>query len=66
MAWICAHSAGNAMAYFIEPKHDDPSKRTVILVWSIMKTPRKKIGTKEEYTNNDPMLADFFLNPMDL
>jgi hypothetical protein len=54
------------MTYFIEPEQDDPSKRTVILVWSIIKTWRKNIGMKEEYCNNDPMLADFFLNPTDL
>jgi hypothetical protein len=32
----------------------------------IIRTRGKNIGTKEEYTNNDPMLADFFLDQMEL
>jgi hypothetical protein len=66
MAWVFAHLAGDAITYFIEPEQDDPSKHTVILVRSIIKTRRKNIGMKEEYTTNDPMLADFFLNSTDL
>jgi hypothetical protein len=54
-----AHSAGDDMTYFIEPGQDDKSKRALILVRSIIKTWRKNIETKEEYTNNDPMLEIF-------
>jgi hypothetical protein len=61
-----AHSAGDALTYFIEPEHDDPTKRNVILVRSIIRTRRKNIGTPEEYTNNDPILADFFLSHPEL
>jgi ribosomal protein S12 len=55
-----AHSAGDAMTYFIETEKEDPSKRDVILVRSIIRTRRKHIGTKEEHVNNDPLLVKFF------
>jgi hypothetical protein len=65
--WLSfAHLAGDAMTYFSEPELDNKSKCTTILVQSIIQTRRKNIRTKEEYTNNDPMLADFFLDPMEL
>jgi hypothetical protein len=54
------------MTYFIEPELDNKSKCTTILVWSIIRTRRKNIVTIEEYTNNNPILADFFLDPMEL
>ena len=61
-----AHSSGDAMTYFIETERDDPKKRNVILVRSIIRSRRKNIGTPEEYTNNDPTLADFFLSHPEL
>ena len=54
------------MTYFIETKRDKHCKRNVILVWSIIKTCCKNIGKPEEYTNDDPMFADFFLTQPDL
>jgi hypothetical protein len=60
--WLgIAHSTGDAMTYFIETERDETSKRNVILVWSIIKTRRKNIGTATEFVNDDPALADFFL-----
>jgi hypothetical protein len=61
-----AHSAGDAMTYFIETEQDDPTKRNVILVRSIIRTRRKNIGTKTKFTNDDPALADFFLTHPEL
>ena len=54
------------MTYFIETEKEDASQWNVILVRSIVKTQRKNIGTKEEYTDNDPLLANFFLSPSEL
>jgi hypothetical protein len=60
--WLgIAHSAGDAMTYFIETERDETNKRNVILVWSIIKTRRKNIGTATEFVNDDPALAKFFL-----
>jgi hypothetical protein len=61
--WLgIAHSAGDAMTYFIETERDGMSKRNVILVRSIIRTHRKNIGTEEEFVNDDPVLANFFLS----
>jgi hypothetical protein len=61
--WLgVAHSAGDAMTYFIETERDETSKRNVILVRSIIRTRRKNIGTADEFVNDDPALADFFLS----
>ena len=60
--WLgIAHSAGDAMTYFIETERDDNTKRNVILVRSIIRTRRKNLGTTTEFVNDDPTLADFFL-----
>lgn len=61
-----AHSSGDAMTYFIETENEDKKKRNVILVRSIIRTRRKHIGTKEEYVNEDPTLANFFLSQPEL
>jgi hypothetical protein len=55
-----AHSAGDAKTYFIETERDETNKRNVILVWSIIKTRRKNIGTATEFVNDDPDLAENF------
>ena len=65
--WLgIAHSAGDAMTYFIETEQDEPTKRNVILVRSIIRTRRKNIGTSTEFINEDPALADFFLTQPEL
>jgi hypothetical protein len=61
--WLgIAHSAGDAMTYFMETERDGTSKRNVILVWSIIGTCCKNIGTADEFVNEDPALANFFLS----
>jgi hypothetical protein len=57
-----AHSAGDAMTYFIETERDGTSKHNVILVWSIISSRQKNIGTAAEFVNEDPALGDFFLS----
>jgi hypothetical protein len=65
--WLgSAHLAGDAMTYFIETEKETNSSRNMILVRSIIQTRRKNIGTKEEYVNDNPMLADFFLSDPEL
>jgi hypothetical protein len=61
-----AHSAGDAMTYFIETEKETPKARNVILVRSIIKTRRKHIGLKEEHVNDDPFLAEFFFGDADM
>jgi hypothetical protein len=47
------------MTYFIETERDGTSKRNVVLVWSIVCTRHKNIGTAAEFVNEDPALAKF-------
>ena len=63
-----AHSSGDAMTYYIETEQESKSDKrcNIILVRSIIRTRRKNIGTKDEYVNNDPSLADFFLSRPEL
>ncbi|MGH7955023.1 MAG: reverse transcriptase domain-containing protein [Gloeomargaritales cyanobacterium] len=61
-----AHSAGDAMTYYIQTEKDPGEGRNVILVRSVIKTRHKDIGEKEEYSNEDPQYDDFFLTDHEL
>ncbi|MGH3053473.1 MAG: hypothetical protein ACRDL7_00670, partial [Gaiellaceae bacterium] len=56
-----AHNSGDALTYYIETEKTDPESRNVILVRSVIKSRRKYIGQTEEYINDNPQYADFFL-----
>ena len=61
--WLgIAASTGDAMTYYIRTEKDPGEGRNVVLIRSVIKTRRKNIGTPQEYINNDPQYAEFFLS----
>ena len=55
-----AEHCGDVMTYYILT---EPTKgRKQVLMRSVVKTRRKNIGTKEEFTNNDPQYESFTLS----
>ena len=61
--WLgIARSSGDAMTYYIETEKAKSEGRNTILIRSVIKTRRKNIGKEEEYVNDDPQYADFFLS----
>ena len=54
-----AHSAGDAMTYFIETEPEQKGQCPQILVRSIIKSRCQNIGSITEHVNNEPALADF-------
>ena len=57
-----ANTSGDALMYKILTKQK--GKCDVVLVRSIVKSHRKNIGKDNEYVNDDPWYADFFLHPI--
>ena len=58
--WLgIAPSAGDAMTFYIFTEKE--KGRNVVLIRSVIKTRRKNIGTKDEYINDDPQYAEFYL-----
>jgi hypothetical protein len=63
--WLgIAWHAGDSMTYYIETEKD--KGRNVILIRSVIRSRRKNIGQENEYINNDPQYAAFFLDPSEL
>ena len=50
------------MTYYIETERPKSEGCPIVLIRSVVKTRRKKIGTPNEYVENDPNLAEFFLD----
>jgi hypothetical protein len=63
--WLgIAWHAGDALTYYIETEKE--KGRNVILIRSVIRSRRKNIGDDNEYINNDPQYAGFFLDPSEL
>jgi hypothetical protein len=60
-----ADSSGDEFKYLIEPE-DQKGRSVQVLIRSNIKTRRNNIGMSDEYINNDPQYANFFLSPTDL
>ena len=57
-----AWSSDDAITYYIETEWPKSEGCSVVLIRSVVKTRRKKIRTPNEYVENDPNLAGFFLD----
>ena len=62
--WLgLASTAGDPMTYYIRTEKEPGEGRDVVLIRSVIRTRRKNIGQPNEYVNDDPAYADFFLTP---
>ena len=60
--WLgIAKSSGDAMTYYIETEKEKGQGRNVVLIRSVIRSRRKNIGKENEYVNDDPKYAEFFL-----
>ena len=57
-----AEGSGDEFTYLIEPE-DQQGPHRKVLIRSNIKTRRKNIGKENEFVNDDPNTAEFFLSP---
>ena len=55
------HTAGDKITYYIRTEKEPGEGRNTILIWSLIKTRRKKIGTEDEYVDDEPDVNEFLL-----
>ena len=57
-----ADSCGDAMTYYILTEPTETHKRRQVLMRSVVRTRRRKIGTDDEYVNDDPAAVPFTMS----
>jgi len=57
-----ADSCGDAMTYYILTEPTEKHKRSQVLMRSVVRTRRRKIGTDDEYVNDDPAAVPFTMS----